>query len=172
MLTIEQIKALLDEGLMVYSGTKGLNEKGRPHVDYRVVWWEPETYTDGPTDCSVPGRLMKAHPSDESGEEWKPVETPDFNPEEYLVHTDSEAYGGHFRYFSVLPEWPVKGTRVVKFDNPVQAPEGYRTLPYYVRVTAPDEITEEWACERAIDVMLSMPDTPFNGDNCHPILVI
>ena len=172
MLQLNQINPLLAEGLHVYCGTKGLAEKGRHHPDYRVVWWQPEIYTGGQVDYSAPGQLMKAHPSDETGEAWEPVDTPDFLPEEYMLHTDSEAYGGHFLYFSVMPEWPVKSTRVVKFDNPVPAEEGHKSIPYYVRVTGPDEITEEWACERAIDVVLGMPDTPFNGDNCHPVLVI
>ncbi len=106
MLQLNQIKPLLDQGLHVYKG----------HIkcmDYRVVFVDDR----GPT---VPGELALtyAHPNDDTEEDWRDVDTPDFKPEDYKLHYSGPEYGGHFHKVGCWEfEQPVV-TKVVMFLNP------------------------------------------------------
>lgn len=158
MLTIPQIKALKAEHLFVYRG-----EPGTP--SYRVVWLE-----DGLGFADKQERLMYAHPADETGEEWEVVDK-DFNPADYKLHTDNIHYGGHFITTQLMEGQQAVCTKVVKFNNPRPPEPGHRDSPYYVVFKALEPLSDEAACEQAIDLVLAL-DAGFTGDNAHPVLVI
>lgn len=153
MLQLSQIKPLLDQGLHVYKG----HLKG---VDYRVVFIDPGD-----------GGLTHSHPHDDTGEEWHDVDTPDFKPEDYKLHADNSNYGGHFHKVGCWEfEQPVV-TKVVMFLNPRPERPGYHRLNHYVVIESTEPLTDEDACERAIDVVLGL-GAGFDGTNAHPALVI
>lgn len=159
MLQIDQIKALLAEHLHVY--------RGQPKAaSYRTVWMnEGTSYVDGQP------RLAHAHPSDETGEDWQQVETPEFDPADYRLHSDNYNYGGHFHNIRCWEfEEPVV-TKVVKFNNPRPPREGYHSLNHYVVFESAEPLTDEDACERAIDLVLAL-GAGFDGGNAQPVLVI
>lgn len=153
MLQATQIKQLLAEHLHVYRGTP----KG---VDYRVV------FTDFGSEV-----LLHSHPADETGEDWQQVQRADFNPADYKLHADNVHYGGHFHKTGCWEfEQPVV-TKVVKFLNPRPPREGYHNLNHYVVIESAEPMTDEDACERAIDLVLAL-GAGFDGTNAHPVLVI
>lgn len=156
MLQINQITALLNEGLHVYRGTP----KG---TDYRIVWVN-DSYADRQP------RLAHSHPADETGEDWRLVE-PHFVPADYKLHTDNHHYGGHFHKMGCFEgEQPVV-TKVVKFTNPRPRRAGYHSLDHYVVIESLEPLSDEDACERAIDLVLAL-GAGFDGTNAHPVLVI
>lgn len=159
MLQINQIKSLVAEGLHVYRGTP----KG---ADYRVVWMnEAIHYLDGQP------HLAHSHPADETGEDWRQVEMPDFDPAIYRLHSDNAHWGGHFHKVGCWEfEQPVV-TKVVKFFNPRPERPGYRHKDHFVVIESAEPLTDEDACERAIEVVLGL-GAGFDGTNAHPALVI
>lgn len=159
MLQIEQIKALLAEGLHVYRGTP----KGR---DYRTVWMnEGIHYVDGQP------RLAHAHPSDETGEDWRQVEMPDFDPADYKLHSDNHHYGGHFHNMRCWDFEQPTVIKVVKFINPRPPVPKYHSLNHYVVIESVEPLTDEDACERAIDLVLAL-NAGFDETTAQPALVI
>ena len=159
MLQIDQIKALVAEGLHVYRGTP----KG---ADYRVVWMnEAIHYLDGQP------HLAHSHPADETGEDWRQVEMPDFDPAIYKLHSDNHHYGGHFHKMGCFEcEQPVV-TKVVKFINPRPPRPGYHSLNHYVVIESIEPLSDEDACERAIDLVLAL-NAGFDETTAQPALVI
>lgn len=158
MLTLEQIAALKADHLFVYRGKPGT-------PSYRVVWME-----DGTGFVDKRERLMHAHPSDESGEDWQQAEK-DFNPADYELHSVGSAYGGHFHNINCLDDEVVVCTKVVKFTNPRPPLPKSRSLPHYVVFRHQEPLTDEEACEQAIDLVLAL-GAGFTEANAHPILVI
>ena len=159
MLQLNQIKPLLDEGLFIYKGHPGC-------VDYRVVFADARGAT-------APGEydLTYAHPADETQEEWRDVDTPDFKPEDYKLHYSGHEYGGHFTKVGCWEfEQPVV-TKVVKFLNPRPQRPGYHHKDHFVVIESTEPLTDEDACERAIEVVLGL-GAGFDGTNAHPALVI
>lgn len=153
MLQLSQIKSLLDQGLHVYRGTP----KG---VDYRVVFMDPGD-----------NELTFAHPHDDTGEDWRQVEMPDFDPATYKLHTDNHHYGGHFHKMGCFEcEQPVV-TKVVKFINPRPQRPGYHHLNHYVVIESLEPLSDEDACERAIDLVLAL-NAGFDETTAQPALVI
>lgn len=159
MLQIDQIKALLAEGLHIYRGTP----KG---VDYRIVWMnDGGSYLDGQP------RLAHSHPADDTGEDWRQVEMPDFDPADYRLHSDNHHYGAHFHKMGCWESETPEVIKVVKFDNPRPPREGYHSLPHFVVIESPAPLTDEDACERAIDLVLAL-GAGFNEVSAQPVLVI
>jgi len=152
MLQIEQIKTLLAEGLHVYRGTPKC-------VDYRVVFTDPGD-----------GELTFSHPNDDTGEEWRMVEA-GFDPEDYHLHSDNHHYGGHFHNMRCWEFEQVVVTKVVKFLNPRPVRPGYHHFNHYVVIESAVPLTDEDACERAIDLVLAL-GAGFDGDTAKPVLVI
>lgn len=92
------------------------------------------------------------------------------NGEDYKLHYNSN-YGGHFHKVGCWEfEQPVV-TKVVKFLNPRPERPGYHRLNHYVVIESTEPLTDEDACERAIDVVLGL-GAGFDGTNAHPALVI
>lgn len=154
MLQINQIKALVEEQLFVYRGVPQC-------TTYRCVF----------NDLMDPGhRLTHANPADETGEDWQLVER-DFVPADYKLHTDNHHYGGHFHKMGCFEcEQPVV-TKVVKFLNPRPPRAGYHSLDHYVVIESLEPLSDEDACERAIDLVLAL-GAGFDETNAHPALVI
>lgn len=159
MLQLSQIKALVAEQLHVYRGTP----KG---ADYRIVWLnEGYNYVDGQA------RLAHSHPADETGEDWRQVEMPDFDPAIYKLHTDNAHWGGHFHKMGCFEfEQPVV-TKVIKFINPRPPRPGYHSLNHYVVIESLEQLSDEDACERAIDLVLAL-GAGFDETTAQPVLVI
>lgn len=156
MLQLNQIEALVAEQLHVYRGTP-------QGADYRIVW-----LNDGYADRQP--RLAHSHPADVTGEDWKLVEQ-HFVPADYKLHTDNHHYGGHFHKMGCFEcEQPVV-TKVVKFINPRPPRPGYHSLDHYVVIESLDPLTDEDACERAIDLVLAL-GAGFDETNAQPVLVI
>jgi len=152
MLQLSQIKPLLDQGLHVYRGTP----KG---VDYRVVFMDPGD-----------NELTFAHPHDDTGEDWRMVGA-GFKPEDYKLHADNSNYGGHFHKVGCWEfEQPVV-TKVVMFLNPRPERPGYHRFNHYVVIESAEPLTDEDACERAIDLVLAL-GAGFDETNAQPALVI
>lgn len=152
MLQLSQIKPLLDQGLHVYRGTP----KG---VDYRVVFMDPGD-----------NELTFAHPHDDTGEDWRMVGA-GFKPEDYKLHADNSNYGGHFHKVGCWEfEQPVV-TKVVMFLNPRPERPGYHRLNHYVVIESAEPLTDEDACERAIDLVLAL-GAGFDETTAQPALVI
>ena len=158
MLQIDQIKALLADGLHVYRGTPSC-------TNYRTVWLEKQGNIDG-SDC-----LLYAHPADEVAIEGLHVETPEFNPADYMLHSDNHYYGGHFHNMRCWEFEETVVTKVIKFTNPRPPREGFRQINHYVVIDSEVPLTDEDACERAIDLVLAL-GAGFDGDTAKPVLVI
>jgi hypothetical protein len=150
MLTIEQIDALLKEGLHVFQGT------GR---QYRTVWRE-----DGAGFADKQSRLMSAHPSDEAGNDWQVV-----TADENGMTTCRVAFEESTGVFQVLRDFGAKYTKVVKFAPPVPPENGMKPLHDYVVFLRSVPISDEDACETAIDILIGMNRDPMT---LQPLLVI
>lgn len=152
MLQLSQIKPLIEQGLFIY--------KGHPKcVGYRVVFLDP-----------ADNELTFAHPNDDTGEDWRSVEA-GFKPEDYKLHYSDVNYGGHFHKVGCWEfETPVV-TKVVKFLNPRPERPGYHHKDHFVVIESTEPLTDEDACERAIEVVLGL-GAGFDGTNAHPALVI
>lgn len=154
MLQLDQIKALVAEQLYVYRGTPRC-------TDYRCVFID---LMDNESS------LTHANPADETGEDWQRVEK-HFVPSDYKLHTDNSHYGGHFHKMGCFEcEQPVV-TKVVKFINPRPRRPGYHSLDHYVVIESTEPLTDEDACERAIDLVLAL-GAGFDETTAQPALVI
>lgn len=149
MLKLSQVKQLLLEHLHIRTSNG------------RVVWEEDGLgFTDGRT------RLLHAESADETGEDWREVLESD-EPSLYLI-TVNHHYGGHFHV--IQSDGASACTKVVKFDNPIEPPANMRKLPHYVVIDSLEEMTDEDACEMAIDEVLKFKG--FDEANAQPQLVI
>lgn len=154
MLQLNQIEALVAEQLFVYRGTPQC-------TDYRGVFID---------QMASDGGLTHAHPADEAGIDWKSVEK-HFVPADYKLHTDNHHYGGHFHKMGCFEgEQPVV-TKVVKFINPRPPRPGYHSLNHYVVIESLEQLSDEDACERAIDLVLAL-GAGFDETTAQPALVI
>ena len=154
MLQLNQIKALVDEQLFVYRGTPQC-------TDYRCVFIDLMDNSSG---------LTHAHPADEAGIDWQCVEK-HFVPADYKLHTGNHHYGGHFHKMGCWEfETPVV-TKVIKFLNPRPPREGWHSFNHYVVIESAEPMTDEDACERAIDLVLAL-NAGFDETNAQPVLVI
>lgn len=149
MLQISQAKQLVNEGL---------------HVRYeggRVVWLESGlSFPDGRE------RLMHSYAADETGEDWREV-LKDEQAKLSLI-TVNVFYGGHFHVIQ-CDGAPVC-VKVVKFANPTPNEPTFRAIPHYVVIYSRDLMSDEDACETAIDEVLKYKG--FEEDNAKPELVI
>lgn len=149
MLKLSQVKALLKEDLHIRT------------ANGRVVWEESGlAFPDGKA------RLMHSHSADVTNEDWMEVTEADA-PSLYLI-TVNHHYGGHFHV--VQCDGPAVCTRVVKFNNPIEDPSDMRKLPHYVVIDSLEELSDEDACEQAIDLILKYKG--FDEVNAQPQLVI
>ncbi|QBJ04512.1 hypothetical protein HOV23_gp061 [Pseudomonas phage Lana] len=144
MLTLTQIEALLAEGLRVSRGS------GR---DYRTVWKDDD------------GDLMHAHPSDEAGEDWKRVAAATGFEDVYRLQ-----FSGSPHKCYILQEVGNRTlTKVVKFADPTPPQEGMKDVYVYVVMLRSTPISDEDACELAIDHLVKQG---FDEATTHPLLVI
>ena len=150
MLQISQAKQLVKEGL---------------HVRYeggRVVWMEEGlAFLDGRE------RLMHAESADVIGEDWQEVLKDE--QAKLSLRTVNIHYGGHFHVIQ-CDGTPVC-TKVVKFANPELGKQPtLRAFPHYVVIYSLELMTDEDACEMAMDAVLKYKG--FKEDNAKPELVI
>jgi hypothetical protein len=144
MLTIDQIDALLKEGLRVFMGT------GR---DYKTVFRDEDD-----------GFLWAAHPSDEAGINWVQVKA-DNND---MTTCRLQTHPGHGD-FEVIFDIGARFTKVVKFEPVLDPAPSVKPVFTYVVFHKTSRMSDEEACEEAIDLLLNKGRHPAA---CQPILVI
>lgn len=121
----------------------------------RTAWWEDGSgYADGR------GRLVHAHHSDVTGEDWQ--EVPEDSRDVQIIQTGDWV-------FHEVKEEGAQHLKVVVFADPNPQPH-LREKNHVLLIYSVDWLDDGEACEQGIDIILGQQG--FNGTNCMPKLVV